>query len=58
MKRKIIQICTGFQGEQFEVPLAILALCNDNTVWVMDKTYSNWNKLPDIPQDKNKENKK
>lgn len=31
----------------------VVALCNDGTMWIIDQAHDDeWEKLPDIPQDK------
>ena len=47
--RKIVQIGLDVAGESGCILGAVVALCDDGTMWELYK--GKWGKLPDIPQE-------
>lgn len=45
--RKIKQVAYGISDTR---GCAVVALCDDGTLWDFDFQYMNWRKLPNIPQ--------
>ncbi|SEP87515.1 hypothetical protein [Basfia succiniciproducens] len=65
MTRKIIQICeSAMVCDSYGDMWNLSALCDDGTVWLINGIRDSkgnpceWHRLPDIPQDKPKEQQK
>lgn len=54
MTRNIKQITTGTCGHSEGISYEIIALCDDNTIWMLKDTFpiDTWVQLPKIPQPK------
>lgn len=52
MTRNIKQITTGTCGHSEHISYEIIALCDDNTIWMLKDTFpiDTWVQLPKIPQ--------
>ena len=48
-KRKVIQIAYGSRDEYSVTTV----LCDDGSMWRLTDIYERWDRLPEIPQDKN-----
>lgn len=59
MKRKVIQIAAAAAKSaavvdhevEYDTDEILLVLCDDGTIWTYDFRNSEWEGLPDVPQD-------